>query len=192
MTPNEVIERARVHFGETTAATLDDPTFEDWFNDALQEVYRTLYTVLPGEELKFFLQETNEPTTGGALDIPDEWDRIIDVLESNNEPIHYVDPEMMPRIDSGTYYVPMVPVWTVVAHRLWVRPDSINSVNITYLAPPEEVTDFDQEINAIPSDWQPALVWVLTSYAYAQEEDLQQTEYYRGKFLSMLPQAESA
>ena len=191
MTGDEIIAQARLNFGEREAATLTDPEFEKWLNDALQELYRTLYLVLPDEELKFFLEESTETLVNGATSIPETWDRIADVRVEGNS-ITYLLPEHFPRIDSGKYFIPLVPVWTIHTDRIWVRPDDTPEIEVSYLERPSPITQFDTELTKVPHDWHPSLVWLVTSYAYAQEEDLQQAEHYRSRFAATLPQPAEA
>lgn len=201
MKPIEVVQRARTHFGEEDANTILDITFKQWVNDAMKELYGTLYLYFPPEELKPFISEDTQTVTDGAITVPDLWDQVLSVKDSAGVLLYQLPPESIRAIDRHMMFTPTQKVWAQRDNVIWVRPDDIVEVTVSRLQPPtpldttETTGDFETDsadIEVFTPRWHQALVWLVTSYAYAQEEDLQQAEHYRGRFLGMLPQPTEA
>lgn len=188
MTGEEIIERARVHFGEVDELTVTDETFQGWVNDALQELYTQLYISVPSSELRPLVREESLSFSSGAADVPEDWNRVV-AVRSGGVDLHEVAPEVIAHIDTNRFFEPTQPVWATRDNTVWVRPQR-GSATVAYLAPPDVVTDFGAEIGAFSPKWHPALVWLVTSYAYAQEEDLAQADHYRGRYLRAVRQPE--
>ena len=195
MNPLEIVQRARIHFGEETANTISDTTMKEWVNDAMKELYGALYLYLPPEELKPFIRTDPETITDGYFEVPDLWDQILTVSEDGVN-LFEIPPDSIRAIDTHMMFAPTQSVWARRDNSLWVRPDTVTSVDIKRLQPPDplDITpstgDFEEgsaDIESFTPRWHQGLVWLVTSYAYAQEEDLQQAEHYRGRMMQMLP-----
>lgn len=193
MTGAEIIEAARLNFGEKTALSLEDADFQIFVNKAIQEVYQ----LLPNDQLRNLWAEGSLAISNGLGSIDAAWDRIVSVSEGDS-PLLQVTPEMIRSMDISAYFEPLVSVWAVEIRHLWIRPSTILSVDVTHISPPDELTsgDFANEVTAINSTWHPAIIALTTAYAYAQEEDSAQADLYHTKAMtflsSQIPQEASA
>lgn len=192
MTPNAIIALARQQFGEPVALYLADSVFQDWTNAALQE----LYDDLPGIELRQLISETSVALTAGSGTIPATWDRVLEVLDSSGTPLFRVPPEVITFIDatgSNPYMVPMVGAYVVIGQKLAVRPTSHASVNVQHQDPPAPIdfaTAGDTELTVVNARWHPALVHLVTSYAYQQEEDHNAAAHWRSRYNQLVGQSQ--
>lgn len=194
MNANAVIKRARIQFGEAAALSVQDVTFQEWVNSAIKELYTHL---LPmhldrADELRPLIDEQTLTLTAGKTEIPNTVDRVIDVIGSDGVSLLRVTPQIIRAIDTNLYYGPVQDVYALRDKDLWVRPTTTATVDIAHLSPPAEVTDFAPggadllPLCGILSHWHIALVHLVTAYAYAQEEDVQQAALYRQKFDAMI------
>lgn len=178
MTVDDVIEGARTLFGEITSRTLSNDQFERFVHDAIRELYTWLS---PDENSKSFDTEA-VALTAGVGPIPDEWDKIIEVLD-DGEILVQIDRTTLSNIDThGAFFAPENPVWHFDGENIYVRPTSIASVDITHTILDntvlEALSDTDV-IEIIPTRYLSALTSLVASYAYSQEEDAEQAGYYR-------------
>lgn len=191
MTPNEIVALARAQFGEGTALSVDDPTFQSWVNQALKE----LYTDVDPELLRNLIDETSLTLTAGSATMPQTWDRVREVLDPDGTPLFPVEPETITFIDAtagNPYMVPMVGAYARVGQRLVVRPTTIPSVLVQHQDPPAEI-DFtpttgnaDAELTSVGAHWHAALVHLVTSYAYQQEEDHNAAAHWRSRYSQLV------
>lgn len=188
MTPQEIIQRARGHFGEANELTLLDVTVQEWVNDAMKELYDVLHATRRPEELRTLLTTDTVSLTSGQAALDEEWDELVSVKSGEHE-LARVTPAMIRHIDSNQFFQPTQTVWTERENTLYVRPTSVASVQVVHLEPPARLVfpgALTTEIEAFSPRWHIALVWLVTSYAYAQEEDLAQANHYRGRFADLL------
>lgn len=180
-----IIERAREHFGETTALTVLDTTLEAWVNNAATELYGHLTAFLPSEDLRPWVKEGSVSLTDGEGTVDGTWDRIVNVKD-DGAVLLQVAPETISLIDTNPMWETLQGIWAEREKTLWVRPTSVLTVDVARLAPPDTITDFSVEVTEVHSKWHEALVWLVTSYAYAQEEDLASSDHYRGRYLRLI------
>lgn len=189
MTPNEIVTLARTQFGEATALTISDATFQAWVNQALRE----LYTDVRPDLLRDLITEDDVVTapSGNAL-IPPEWDRIMEVVDPAGTPLYRVDPEVITFIDAtatNPFMVPPVGSYALVGQRLSVRPKSTANVTVQHQDPPAAIdfgTDGDNPLTVVEEHWHAPLVHLVTSYAYQQEEDHNAAAHWRGRYASLV------
>lgn len=190
MTPQEVIQRARGHFGEDTALTVQDVTFREWVTDALRE----LYNDLPAEEVRPLITEesvsldTDADSVGdGRGTIPDTWDRVLNV-KIDGVPALRQRPETIRHIDSNQFFAPTQKVWALLDKTLLVRPKGDLSVMVTHQDPPTKITATTEtnEITEVNKRWHIALVHLVASYAYQQEEDHESAAAYKRRYQDLV------
>lgn len=182
MNGTEIIEAARLQFGETTALTLQDTDLQKILNLALQEVYTLLVNL---DEIRPTVTTDSLALSSGKGTIPVDWHEVLTVADSTG-PYTRADQATINNIDRlGSYFEPETPVWTLVGDELWVRP-TIASVTVQHSEGPAKITSFGSEITDIPARWHPTLVHFVTSLAYAQEEDLEQAGHYRSLGMSLV------
>lgn len=191
MTGDEIIDKARVDFGEKSASSLTSDDMKGLLNKAIQE----LYTWLPPTENTQSIDTSSVSLTNGAGEIPETWDKVLEVSD-NTGPLTSVDQPTITNIDRlGDYFSPETPVWYFDGERIFVRP-VVSSVTVTFTSPPSKITNFTAEVSQIPLNYHTALVHLVASLAYAQEEDIEQAEHYRGaasaQVASRLPQEGAA
>lgn len=181
MTGDEIVAEARLNFGELTALTIQDADLERWVNTALREVY----SLLPVTELEVLAETSAVALTSGKGDLPAELDHLLSVAV-NGTPAHPVPLEAVQAMDSNPYLAPYVPVFTQDGEALWAREQagSPASVDVTFIKPPAEVSNFASEV-VLPK-WHAAVVLLVTALAYAQEEDKGQAQHYRNEALALI------
>lgn len=172
LTTDEVIKRARSHFGEDTPLTVQDTTLREWVNDAI----KVLYDQLPPTELRGLITTDSLALSSGAGVIPSTWDRIIEVADDVSVPLHMVNPEVIRAIDLGTFWLPEQTVYAMTHTHVLVRPDTVLSVEVDHMEPPVLIGSGDtgtdiESLTGINARWHAALVVRLTAYMYGQEED---------------------
>lgn len=180
MTGNEIIAEARLNFGEVTALTLSDADFEGWVNTALFE----LYELLNLSELEVLAQTSAVTLTSGKGPLPPDLDHLLSV-QVDGAPAHLLGLEVPSIVDANPYLQPYAFVATHDGETLWVRgAGSPASADVTYVAPPDRITDFTQAV-VLPK-WHPVIVLLTTALAYAQEEDKGQAQHYRNEALALV------
>lgn len=190
MTPNQIIQQARAQFGESIALTVTAETFEQWVNASLKE----LYNDLPPSELRQLITEDPLALAGGAGTLPDAWDRVLEVKEGS-VPLQPQPVNRIRAIDSNQFFPPIIPVWALSDKTLLVRPDTLLTVNVSHQDPPAVLAfpaDGDTEITSVNSRWHIALVHLITSYAYQQEEDHSSATTWRNRYNQLVGQAQPA
>lgn len=176
MTGDEIVAQARTAFGETTALTLTDDQLKAFLNQAVQELYGWLP---PTENLPSIAVDEVVIDAAGQGVIPDTWDKVLEVSDSTG-PLVRVDQTAVANIDRlGRYIQPDSPVWSYDGENLNVRPTTAGSVEVTHTEPPAPLTTFGSEITSIPRHYHQSLIHLVTSLAYAQEEDAEQAATYR-------------
>ena len=183
MTPAEIITLARTHFGELTALTVSVASARSYLNAAIKELYEDL----PVDRLKPLLNDEAISLTAGKGDIPSNLDRVVEVYV-DNIPAVAVPREVITTSDYGNLFAPAFPVIHIDSSHIWVRPVSTNTVAITYLQAPTVITAGNEgsEITEIPVPFHESLSYLVASYMYAQEEDVQQAQWYRNEYMNRL------
>lgn len=183
MTPQEIIDRVRTHFGEREALTLQDEELREWMDQAVRE----LILDLPAHELRDIAEVRSlgdglDEVVGldGTYEIPDDVYHVTSVYQDEYSPMRRVSPQVINQIDEGGgYFTPAVPCFAHAADRLLVRPVEQGGYAEVLVEPPLLTAgDMDNELDTVPAVWHPAIVLKLTSYAYAQEEDQPQAQFY--------------
>lgn len=177
LTTDEVIKRARSHFGEDSPLTVLDTTLREWVNDAIKD----LYDALPSTELRGLITETSLSLSSGAGPLDSSWDRVVEVTDPESVPLHMVNPEIIRAIDLGTFWEPAQTVYALTHTHVLVRPTSITSVNVAHMEPPALITSSEtgtdiETVTGVNARWHAALVVRLTFFMYGQEEDWQSAE----------------
>lgn len=185
MTGDEVVDQARVLFAERTELTLADTEIQEFVNEALFELYR----ILPPDQNRYAVAEDSVALTSGEGQLPLEWDRLLEVADDTG-PITMVQQSTIANIDRlGDFFAPEMPVWYYDGENLHVRPTSITSVDVLHTAPPPRISNFAGEIADLPVHFRPVLVPLTVAAAYAQEEDLEQANYFRSVAFTTLQSA---
>lgn len=187
MTGDDIIALAQLHFGESGGGTLTGPNFQDFLNAAIQE----LYNLMPNDAMKEQIQEALvSVNTSGIGDIPGTVERILGVkdLTSASSLLMQVSPEMIRAIDASDYNKPghsTHAVFAIMRDKLYIRPKPTVTQNfpVVHISPPAPITNFTLEVTALSAQYHQALAYLVASYAYAQEEDVQQGDYYRSNAL---------
>lgn len=189
MTPNEIIRRARAQFGEEVANSVQDVVFQEWVNSGFKE----LYNDLPSEELRPLITSGAVTLTAGEGAIPDAWDRVLDVRDTDGVPLLRQRQEIIRHIDSNQFFQPVQSVWALVDKTLLVRPTSVLSVEVTHQDPPANIVwpaGGDTEITFVNPRWHIAVVHLVTSYAYQQEEDHNSAAMWRNRYNQLVGQSQ--
>lgn len=179
MTGADIITLARLHFGESTPLTIPADREADLLNTAVQELYKDL----PIEKLRHLVTTDNVALTDGRGDLPSTWDTVVAVY-LDGVPSVQVSTDVIRATELGPFYQPMVPVYAVDNNYLWVVPTG--TVTVSHVDPPAEITDLALEVDAFPGQYHELLSSLVTSYMYAQEEDVQQAGYYRSEYQQQL------
>lgn len=181
MTPTEIVELARVHFGERDALTISAPEAITFVNAAIKEIYEDL----PVDRLKELLDTETVSLTGGKGDVPSNLDRIVEVYVDDN-PAVAVPREVITTADYGSLFEPAFPVVHVDSSHVWVRPSDIDEVDLEYLQAPTLIDSGNtgDELTEIPISFHGALAFLVASYMYAQEEDVQQAQWYKNEYMA--------
>ena len=180
MTGNDIIAEARLNFGEPTALTLTDTDFQKWVNTALFE----LYELLNLSELEVLAETSTVTLTDGKGPLPADLDHMLSVQVANT-PVHILGMDAPSVIDQNPYMAPYVFIGTTDGETLWIRGvTEPATADVTYIAPPDRITDFDQTV-VLPK-WHPVIVLFTTAFAYAQEEDKGQAQHYRNEALALI------
>lgn len=172
LSTDDVIKRARSHFGETTELSVLDTTLREWVNDAIKD----LYDALPATELRGLINESSLSLSSGAGPLESTWDRVVEITDSDSVPLHMVNPEVVRSIDLGTLWEPSQTVYALTHTHVLVRPTSVLSVNVAHMEPPALIGSADtttdiETLTGINARWHAALVVRLTAFMYGQEED---------------------
>lgn len=180
MTGDEVIALARFYFGEETALTVPTAREADLLNSALLELYRDL----PVDKLRHLLSTDSVALTNGRGDLPTTWDTVVSVYLDGISAVQ-VTTDVIRATELGDFWLPLVPVFALDNNYLWVVPNG--SVEVSHIDPPAEVTDTSATLDsAFPEQYHTALAALMASYMYAQEEDIQQSGYYREEYMQQL------
>lgn len=183
MTPNQIIAQARVQFGERTAITLADSEFQGWVDGAL----KTIYNDLPSSEFRNLVSEDTISLVAGEGVVPDSWDRLLDARDAD-VPLRAVAPDVLAHIDTNRFYAPTQPVWAAVGKTVFVRPTTLASITVVHQEPPPSIVwtgttaNADSELTSVNAKWHPALVHLVTSLAYQQEEDHNAAAMWRNRY----------
>lgn len=200
MNAYEVIQAAKEHFGETAAPLYDDDVWESWFKQALIDIYRDLAP----EYWRQRISNTSVALTAGGGDIPDTVDVILDVRLANGAALTNIGAQAIHQIDGNEYQVPPVdaPAFAVQGKRLLVRPEeAASSVDVMHQTPVDDSTftfasnetDLATDVGVgLPERFHSLLAYKVTSYAYAQEEDLEQAAWYGGLYQTGIPAGATA
>lgn len=180
MTGDEVIALARFYFGEETALTVPTAREADLLNSALLELYRDL----PVDKLRHLLSTDSVALTNGRGNLPTTWDTVVSVYLDGISAVQ-VTTDVIRATELGDFWLPLVPVFALDNNYLWVVPNG--SVEVSHIDPPAEVTDTSATLDsAFPEQYHTALAALMASYMYAQEEDIQQSGYYREEYMQQL------
>lgn len=169
---------------------MSQATFEDWVNAALLEVYNDL----PPTELRPLISEDAVALVAGEGQLPTAWDIILAVKDVG-VPALNVPPEYIQNIDSNQFFSPTQTVWSLSDDTILVRPTSLVSVDVAHRDRPTLIVwpaGGDTEITEVNERWHIALVHLITSYAYAQEEDHTSAEQWRARYLQQVSSAVAA
>jgi len=178
VTGDEIIALARFHFGEETPNTVSTDTVKDFLNAALMELYEDL----PTERLKHLISTDSLSLTAGKGELLNEWDKVLEV-HVDGSPAILVGREIIHNIDYGqlNLFEPVIPLFHINESHVWVRPTG-STVEVVHLGPPDVINNFGQEVTAFEEQWHAALASLVASFMYAQEEDIQQAQHYRGDY----------
>ena len=189
MTGDEAVTLVRTNFGEATAATLSDAEIQDWIDQAAQQVFN----LLPPGELRTRINEDSVAAGGGEVDIPTDWDKIVDVLDASGsvlQQVHFNVISAIDRFSAGGYFQPDESVWAQIGNVIYVRPDPTpSSITIRHTERPTPVATWGNDLETeagIPLNYHGVLVDLATSYAYAQEEDERQAGEYLNRAMNVL------
>jgi hypothetical protein len=191
LTTDEVIKRARGHFGEETPLTVQDTVLREWINDAIKD----LYDQLPPTELRGFIaNDTLSVGSGGSADLLDTWDRVLEIRDSAGVPLHLVSPEVVRSIDLGTFFMPAQTVYALTRKTVLVRPSSVSTIYIDHQEPPPLITatqtgDNIETLTGLHARWHNALVMRMTQYMYGQEEDWSSAQAFQQTWNSLIQSA---
>lgn len=184
MTGDEIIAQARTAFGEDTALTLTDAQMQGFLDQAIHEIYGWL----PPEENRHSHTTdtlTVSPSAGDSI-VPETWDKVLQVTDAVGM-LTPVSSGAIANIDRlGRYIQPDVRVWSYDGERIYVRPGGPADLEVVHTEAPPLPTDYTLEITALPLYLHPSLAHLVTSLAYAQEEDAEQAALYRGYAQSAL------
>lgn len=182
MTGDEILDIVRANYGDTDNNFLTTAALQDWLNLAVQEVY----SLIPAGEMRQVTQEAAVALTSGRGDIPSTWDKILSVYEAEGELVQVPSHVANAQQNLSSFFVPDVHVYAIDGNEIMVVPTSVASVTVQYTVEPAEITNFTAEISGLPTRFHPALADLVTSYAYASEEDLEQSGAYRGNALTFI------
>lgn len=183
MTPDEIVELARVQFGEETALTVTDESAREFFNAAVMELYEDL----PPDRMKPLMTTQSVALTSGKGDVVDTWDKILAVYV-DGVPAHAIPRQAIQAHDYSQFFESPVPVFHLDDTHIWVRPTG-STCELVTIDPPSTIdtsTGDDTEYTDFENIWHTALADLITSYMYAQEEDAQQAQLYYNAYSQKL------
>jgi hypothetical protein len=178
MTGTEIIALALQHYGDSGTTYVTSAQALQYLNEAILEVYEDL----PPHRLKNRLITSSALTNAdGAIPVDPVWDKVIQV---------YLDDELALQVNydilvaeghgaSGFFTSPL-PFYHIDEETLWIRPVG-SEAKVVYLSPPTPIVsgDLGNAVTALDSVWHPVIAILMTSYMYAQEEDLAQAQHYK-------------
>lgn len=181
-TANTIITQAQYNFqGDASNTLVTSTMWEIWFNQAQQDLYRILrdthdshyWNILRrGSGIVAVL--TGHTVTNGVASLSSV-DLIVDVSRGTNDThLFQVSPNVIRWIDENTYMQPWQEVYA--AHyeggELYIRPTTITAINVEYMIPPTDISNFSATYTTFPIDVHNILAMLMTTYAFASEEDL--------------------
>lgn len=180
MTPAEIIELARVHFGEETASSVSADSALKFLNEAQQELYQDL----PPDRMKSLVQEASVATVDNQGVIVATWDKILDIYV-DEIPAVQVSKEIIRNADRNLFGPP-IPVWYRDEKYVWVRPSG--DLLVIFLQSPDDLVtgDLETELDSFDKIFHPALADLVAAYMYAQEEDGVQAQHYRAEYVGKI------
>jgi hypothetical protein len=182
VTGDEIIQEARLNFGEKAALTLADTDLKQWVNTALRE----LYSLLSLADLEVLAKTAAVALTAEKGPLPATLDHLLSI-SSAGAPVPLVDPGIITATDMSPYHRPAFTLAATDGETLWVRTPvgvTATGVDVTYIEPPAAITDF--ALPVVLPKWHAVLVLFVTALAYAQEEDKGQAQHYRNEALALI------
>lgn len=182
MTGDEIINLARIHYGEETPNVVSSDSAKSFLNSAIMELYEDL----PAERKKNLITTDTVSLTSGSGIIDDTWDKVLEVY-ANGVPAYLVSREVIYNSAYGqqNLFESVVPIFYIDDTQVWVRPDNA-TVDVVHIDPPVPIANFEGEVTAFDEQWHPALAFLVASYMYAQEEDVVQAQHYRAEYQQRL------
>lgn len=193
-TANDLIVKAQYNYqGDAGDSLVTTAMWQNWFNQSQQDLYRILRDnqrweiLLRGSGL--VATASAVIVTNGKVTIPGTADTIIAVSQGTNDTtLTEISFEVLRRLDNNPYMQPWGETYSVDwgTRSLYVRPTSIASVEIKYTIPPEDISNFSLAYTTFPPEQYNVLSMILTTYAFASEEDIENVSLWAQSISSAL------
>ena len=193
-TGTEIITKAQYNYqGDAGNSLVTTAMWQEWFQQSQQDLYRLLRdhnrleTLSRGAAL---IATGSSVTVGdGTADLPAAADKVIAVYAGTKEAhLTEVSPAVIRWIDNNSYLQPWQDVYAVhyEDREIYIRPATLTPVDIEYTSPPAELANFGVAYTTFPGEILNVLAMIITTYAFAAEEDVENVALWAQSVTSAL------